>query len=375
MTHADFFSPDYFTARERFRAAAQRAGGRLEAHAITAPGPGGEELTIDVAIFGGEATADAPARTLVVSSGVHGVEGFFGSAVQLAALEKTPRLSDSLPRDARLVMIHAVNPYGFAFRRRWNEENVDVNRNLLREGEPFTGSPPLYAALDGWLNPTSPPGQFEPFLLGAAWKILRHGRRALAETLPVGQYEFPKGLFFGGREPTESNRILAEHFERWLGPARDVLHIDFHTGLGRHGTYELYLPFGAGSAEARWFESHFDAERVSALPAGGASGGEPTGYPTRGSWDKWCLSRRGDRNYRFATAEFGTHSNVAVVAALRAENRAHHWGAAGVDYEWTKRRLMEAFVPASTRWRETVVASGLRIVEQAVRAVGRASLT
>ena len=78
----DAFSPDYSTARDRFRQAASRLGWLLEAHPIEAAGPGGEELTIDVA---SSSTGD-PERVLVVSSGIHGVEGFFGSAVQLALL-------------------------------------------------------------------------------------------------------------------------------------------------------------------------------------------------------------------------------------------------------------------------------------------------
>lgn len=373
MALADAFSPDYFTARRRFREAAKRAGARLEEHSIAVRGPGGETLTVDVGLLGG----DRPRRTIVLSSGVHGVEGFLGSAVQLAALE-TPGLLDALSRgaptsDLRLVLLHAVNPYGFAFRRRWNEDNVDVNRNLLRDGEQYAGSPPLYARLDGLVNPKSPPRKFDLFLIGAAAALLRYGRRSLTETLPVGQHDFPQGLFYAGAGPTESNRILAEQFENWIGPAADVVHIDFHTGLGKHGEYELYLPDIAGSPHARWFEEHFDADAVSAIPVQTDGGAMPAGYPTTGSFDKWCTGRFADRDYKFATAEFGTYPPVAVVTALRAENRAHHWGAPGGDYEWTKQRLVEAFAPTGRAWRERVVASGVRIVEQCLAAMQTAT--
>ena len=67
------FSSDYTGARQQFREAASRLGWQLEAHPIGAAGPGGEELTIDVGCF---SQAD-PERVLLVSSGVHGVEGFF----------------------------------------------------------------------------------------------------------------------------------------------------------------------------------------------------------------------------------------------------------------------------------------------------------
>ncbi len=134
----DYYSSDYFVARERFRTACRERGLRIESLPIDAPSPDGEPLTIDVGVAG----ADSPQSALVLSSGMHGVEGPFGSAVQLAYLDSLP--SDwSAPKGSAVVLIHALNPFGFAWRRRFNEENVDLNRNFLLPGEPYSGSPPL----------------------------------------------------------------------------------------------------------------------------------------------------------------------------------------------------------------------------------------
>lgn len=96
------------------------------------PGPDGDELTIDVARF----SPQRPERLIVLSSGLHGVEGYLGSAVQCAILEE--ELEGWTPPDRlAVVMIHALNPYGFAFHRRVNENNVDLNRNFLLDGERF----------------------------------------------------------------------------------------------------------------------------------------------------------------------------------------------------------------------------------------------
>ena len=35
----------------------------------------------------------------------------------------------------RVVIVHAVNPYGFACGRRFNEDGVDLNRNVLSDDE------------------------------------------------------------------------------------------------------------------------------------------------------------------------------------------------------------------------------------------------
>ena len=79
-----YFPPSTEPPAHVFARAAQRIGWRLEAYPIAAVGPGGEELTIDGA---SSATEDAD-NVLVISSGLHGVEGFFGSAVQTMVLEQ-----------------------------------------------------------------------------------------------------------------------------------------------------------------------------------------------------------------------------------------------------------------------------------------------
>src|SRR5262245_12648489 len=126
MTSFDAFSPDYHTARHRFREAAARLGWQQEVHPIDPVGPGGSELTMDVASsLGREAQS-----TVIVSSGVHGVEGFFGSAVQLGLLDCWHRDGPPSP-GVRCVFLHGLNPFGFAWLRRFDENNVDLNRNFL----------------------------------------------------------------------------------------------------------------------------------------------------------------------------------------------------------------------------------------------------
>ena len=114
MSGAAAFSPDYVSARARFRAGALALGMDLQSIEVGQDGPDGQPLTIDIARMG----AEKPKRCVVVSSALHGVEGFFGSAVQVSLLE------DMLggfkpPDDAALILVHALNPYGFAWVRSW----------------------------------------------------------------------------------------------------------------------------------------------------------------------------------------------------------------------------------------------------------------
>lgn len=95
-------------------------------------------LTIDVAILRG-----SKEKYLIHFSGTHGrviirimfiklgVEAYSGSAIQAAYLHslcfenKNPYPSDIQPT---IIFVHSVNPYGFQFHRRVNEENIDLNR-------------------------------------------------------------------------------------------------------------------------------------------------------------------------------------------------------------------------------------------------------
>jgi len=84
--------------------------------------------------------SDRPRRTLLISSGLHGVEGFAGSATQLQFLDKM----QFPPDDTAVVLFHSLNPYGMAWLRRVNEQNVDLNRNFLAQDDRYAGAPSGY---------------------------------------------------------------------------------------------------------------------------------------------------------------------------------------------------------------------------------------
>jgi hypothetical protein len=359
------FAPDYVTARRRFLDLAGARGYELESHPIGCPGPQGEELTIDVASRGDV----RPRGVVVVSSGLHGVEGYFGSAVQAAVLRE--EAVHALPGDVRRVLIHALNPFGFAWVRRANEENVDLNRNFLRPGEPYEGSPPRYAALDGLLNPKHPPRRLDAlrFRLQSARAILRHGMPELKQAIAGGQYDFPRGLFFGGTGLAQTGRILAEHLPRWIGAAANVLHLDFHTGLGRWGTGQLLVDAGIAPRRFQWLRDRFGDKVRRSDP------GRSIAFQVRGDLGSWCRARFPDRSYELLCAEFGTYPPVRVLAALRAENQAHHWGRPeAASTRRAKQRLMEMFIPGSRHWRAQVIAESLAIVRRGVEVCTRPPL-
>lgn len=114
------FAKDYREARKAFIAACEHAHGDSIARVHpTALGPDGKPLFINSVAFGSrEAT-----KALVVITGVDGEAGLLGSHILTALLdsEVTP-----LP-GTRLVLVHALNSFGFAWGRHTNEDGLSLD--------------------------------------------------------------------------------------------------------------------------------------------------------------------------------------------------------------------------------------------------------
>ena len=358
---AAIFPPDYSTARTHFRAAATRLAWEQQSHLIDGTGPAGEDLTIDAAI-----SPHPDARNvLVVSGGLHGAEGPLGSAVQLAVMEQFA--SEPPPAGVRYVFLHALNPWGYAWGRRVDADNVDPNRNFLLPGDEYCGSADGYHHFDVLLNPTSPPGPIDLFVPKAWLAVLRFGAPALRQALAGGQYDYPKGIFFGGHGPTATHLALRERLGGWIGPAADVVHLDYHTGLGPWGGYKLLLDTPVTDRQLARLDGWFGP--------GTHEEDHPTrtSYRARGGFGPWCVAQGFAPEYLYMTAEFGTFGNIPMLAGLRQENRAFHWGKPGGRFtERARARFRELFIPSSPAWRERVLTQGVELVWRAAKGLGSA---
>ncbi|MFK7858389.1 MAG: M14 family metallopeptidase [Granulosicoccus sp.] len=357
------FPDNYEMSRTRFRQLAGDLGARLHSFPLNIEGM--SDLTVDVAVVG------RPARGVtILSSGLHGVEAHVGAAIQLAWLEA----QSQTPACGQFVLIHALNPYGFALGRRVNEDNVDLNRNFLDHEqsrcaavEPLSVEPENsdYARFDPFLNPAHPPRPFDGFFLKAMGYLICEGKQRLQGAIVTGQYEFPRGLFYGGECSSRTVQLLREQIRDWVGGATEICHLDFHTGLGGYAGCQLLIDALPDSPEHQWYETAFGAARlVSTAPA------DSHVYQARGAMGSWLTHFFDDKTYRFVTAEFGTYSSLAVLGALREENQAFHFTAADSKVRARARhRLERSFCPPSPRWRRAVLTHGLKLIEQATLAV------
>ena len=237
MPTSGYFAASYREARQKFLTATDAACATVTSRVLQdLRGPENEELAMDVARLG----PSDPLEVLVLISGTHGVEGFAGSGCQVGYL--TDRLYESLPRNAAVVLIHALNPYGFAWLRRVNEDNVDLNRNF----QDFSRLPSsaTYEELHDWLVPADWDGLARKTADTALTAyIARHGLPAFQAAVTSGQYTRPTGLFYGGLAETWSNQGVRQSLRDLVAPSvRRLVVVDLHSGLGPMGYGEpIYL--------------------------------------------------------------------------------------------------------------------------------------
>lgn len=348
------FAVDYAGARSRFLRLAQRVGARIESWPIATPGPAGETLYIDSAYLG----AEQPRRLLVVTSGTHGVEGFAGSAIQSHWLDRFHRTR--VPAAAGVLLIHAVNPYGFAWLRRVNEHNVDLNRNAL---ERFPGPEnPAYRELDPWLNPPTRARIWDPLLIQGVPLLLRHGMAVLRQGIVEGQYEFPRGLYYGGAQVEPSVEIVLALLARptWRDATR-IMVIDIHTGVGRRADYTLMVDFPPASEPYRRLQQWFGADAVASNRPE-----DSIAYRVSGALTTRLIDMLGPARTYAGVLEFGTYSGVRVLARLRQENRAfHHAPPQSAERRRAGTALREMFCPSAPDWRMRVLDRAARFLQQA----------
>ncbi len=338
------FSESYAEARAKFCRAAAEAGGSIRSwFNPNARGPNGEKLFLDTARFG---PADAP-NMLVLISSTHGVEGHCGSGAQIAWLATGG--PDKLPKDTGALLVHAINPYGFAWTRRVNEDNVDLNRNFVDHDKAYPKNDGYLEIADAILpQDWSEESQAETVRVFASY-AQKHGAFALQGAISSGQYTHPDGIFFGGAKATWSNRTIRQIAREELGRTARVGVIDFHTGLGPFGHGELICAVPPSSKSFPRARAWYGDELTS--PEGGTS----TSAIVVGIMTDAFPQELPDAEVTPVAIEYGTYTVPEVLGAVRADNWLHHRGDLNSALGRTlKADMKERFFPAGDKWREMV---------------------
>lgn len=227
-------SSSYQEARDRFLDAALSISCDIESFENKQfRGPNDEKLFCDVACVGNKKSH----KKLVISSGVHGIEGYCGSAMQTLLMSKL--LGDLDLSDVQLVLVHALNPYGFAHGTRNNEDNIDLNRNFIDFNSLLTKSEDISEFRDSvypedWID-----SDLNEVENNVDRYISQFGEAKFQTMMTQGQYSWPLDPYFGGEKVSWSNKTWFEICKRYFNPTDNILHLDLHTGLGPSGACEL----------------------------------------------------------------------------------------------------------------------------------------
>jgi len=354
------FSQDYREARAKFLASAKSAANdveiRIETFDNPAPGPDGFPVHTDVALIG---NVNAP-NALVLNSATHGVEGFCGSAILIDWLRRGE--AAALPSNLRAILIHAINPHGFAWLRRVTEDNVDLNRNFGNHEHSYPKNTEYSA-----LHETLVPKLWNKKSL-AACKLMvedyvaEHGEFALQAVITRGQYDHPDGLFYAGQGPSWSNITFHKILNRFIKGAKAVAFMDFHTGLGPYGFGSLL----GGSHVKNRMQEWFGDERSASPP--GKSLSAPLGGVIGGALRTACANA----DITSVTVEFGTYPVLDVIEALRADNWLHlHGNPDSKIGRAIKLDIRKRLYPDEDDWKEMVLLRSRHILRRATNGLNR----
>jgi Protein of unknown function (DUF2817) len=350
------FSGSYQQARRRFVEACK---GDLHSLPVV-----GQEYSMDICVIKRSST-----KLVVHTSGVHGVEGYAGSAIQIAAMQNNYFLDGSSDSSMpTMVYVHAFNPQGMALFRRTNENNVDLNRNGIRQW-PIDRASNEYKELDSVINPTWKP-TIPNILLNVGQilvAIVQYGAASMKAATVQGQYFKPDGIFFGGMETQASYRMLEKWVQEFVADSQyqSVIWMDIHTGLGPKGidTMQPGKEIGqAGSDFGKLVAEWWPISRNDYL----SDKTETTqGYEEviglTGDYFSQVLPQA-----LFIVQEFGTLPLVAGLPAMAWENAALQHGSRQDQAWWAHRTTRPFFYPNDPSWRAEVLKRGAVALQQCV---------
>ncbi len=221
-----YYSENWYDATEKFRKLALSRG---NLQWCTYPGHKYDIPYVSIGV-GNE--------KLVINSGIHGIEGYFGSAAQLMFLDKiVPNLSPDVFRKYTIVLIHVINGWGMQNRMRevrapYDAGLVDLNRNFgvdfahpekLPQNKKYDIAHPLLLS--------------EPDKVAKVRRLHefrnKHMKDGVWAAISNGQYKHPYGLFYGGAMPMIENQMTLSIYDEIMAGATSLTSVGLHTGLGR----------------------------------------------------------------------------------------------------------------------------------------------
>lgn len=352
--YSDCFYDNYEDIRAHILELSAQLGAETGSYAIDEA----DGLYIDSFYIPSEGT---PTNLIVLTTGVHGMEGYIGSVMlDVFFREIWPEQDHS---DTGVLVVANVNPYGMKYLRRYNENNVDLNRNFILDWDSFDlSSNKEYPKVQSFLEPKGKIGNAlwheAGFYLSLAKTAITDGADTISDALLTGQYESPQGVYYGGNGDEASTVYLKDVFGQCLDSAyENIVHIDIHSGYGPrynmvifNSVYETMNEKESQAAFGYDYVIAYDSESFYATT------GDTTDFFYR------LAEQKGTGTDLFSTCfEFGTVGDefFDTILSLKYtvdENRNHWYPTANkTAAQVVHENYMELYYPTETAWREKTV--------------------
>ena len=317
-----------------------------------------DDLYIDNIYLPSKGTKD---NLIVLTTGVHGMEGYIGSVMLDVFFED---IYPTLDTDKTGVLIVAnVNPYGMKYMRRYNENNVDLNRNFILDWDNFDlASNKIYPEVKEFLQPEGKIGNAfwheAGFYANLVKEVIVSGADKISDALLTGQYEYPQGVYYGGNGDEKSTAYLKGVFNDCLdGEYENIVHIDIHSGYGPRYNMVIFNSVYETMTEAETVEA-FGYDYI-------ISHDSESFYATTGDTTDFFYRLKDSKNtdkelfstcFEFGTIGDGFFDSILSLKYTVDENRQHWYQSENeTAVEVVKENYNELFYPTETEWREKTV--------------------
>ncbi len=298
---------------------------------------------------------------IVLTTGVHGMEGYIGSVMLDVFFEEIYPTLDTT--DTGILIVANVNPYGMKYLRRYNENNVDLNRNFIEDWESFDlSSNKEYPKVDHFLQPE---GEIKNafwhevgFYLKLAKEAIFTGADTISDALLTGQYEYAEGVYYGGTGDEASTAYLKGVFAKTLeSEYENIIHVDIHSGYGPRYNMVIFNSVQDPTTEEQAkAELGYDYIIATDSEAFYETFGDTTDY-----FYRLAKSKNSDKSLYSTCFEFGTigdgfFDSILSLKYTVDENRLHRFGASNdIAEQMVMENYKELFYPTETEWREKTV--------------------
>jgi hypothetical protein len=362
-----FYKETYDEARDLFRSnsglLAQKLKG-VEKAMFKVPSKEDNDLSVDLLYVPAQ---KAKKRLVIISSGTHGIEGYVGSAIQAMLMKEF--MQAEILDDTGFLFIHGLNPYGFKYIRRTTENNVDLNRNCSATPELYQTKNTGYPAVTDLINPE---GKVKTRTAGNIFFHLRSIKKIISASMPVlrqavlqGQYEYPKGLYYGGSKPEPQIVSVSPFIVKYSAGYPLVMNIDLHTGYGKNGTAHLFPNPASNPEISAMMEKVFGGYKI--------DWGDTAGFYTVTGDFTGYLSKIIRAKYLPMVFEYGTLDSQTTFGSINSlhrtllENQGFNYGyASEADRERVKKMFREMYYPSSEAWRTKVIQDTREIMNSAL---------